>query len=139
MRIGLVAAAMAVFVGVASVIKPPPQNASAINPAPRGSDQAGRSSGAGRGADRALPAPLSGLAHPQGWKLIGMLESAEHRVLCYASPNGPRYTICALDGRVLQADLPADEVYRAFPSIDLETMRDDPSGTRGSSPLMLAE
>ena len=73
------------------------------------------------------------------------LSGVEYWVLIYGSPDGPRYSVCSLDGRLLQADLPADEVYKAFPTLDVEGMWVDPPngaepGAAGmNKALMLAE
>lgn len=110
----------AVFFGVASVVKPPPRSASAGN-TPR----------------RTLaPAPLANTAHPQGWKLLGMLDGAERTVLCFATPDGPRYSVFTREGVLLQADMYADDVYRVFPDLDIENMHLEP-GPDG--PLMLMD
>jgi hypothetical protein len=112
--------AAVLFLGVASVIKPPPRaSTAALTP---------------------LPAPsaegLAALARGQTpGALIGTLEGAEHRVLCHASPAGPRYSVFTLDGRLLRADLPADAVYREFPGLDLENMRLE----QPNRPLMLMD
>lgn len=112
--------AVVLFFGVASVVKPPPRAASA--------------SGLG------LPQPSGPAAnrlsdHAEPGRLLGTLEGREYLVKCYASSSGPRYSVFSLDGRLLQGDLPADEVYRAFPGVDLESMRLEP----GAGPLMLMD
>ena len=80
--------------------------------------------------------------HPKGWACLGLMEGAEYYVLIYGSPEGPRYTVCTLSGRTLQSDLPADDVYRAFPTVDVEGMRLEPAvlPTAPDGPaLMLAD
>jgi hypothetical protein len=80
-------------------------------------------------ASRGPAAPVTEAAHPKGWKLICTLMGTEHMVRCWASPDGPRYSVFTMDGRLLQADLPADEVYRGFPDIELGNLRADrPTG-----------
>ncbi len=117
----LVLAGAAIFLGVASVIKPPPRSATATNiPV----------------APLQLP-PRTEASHPKGWKLVGTLEGTQHMVRCWATPDGPRYSVYTLDGRLLQADLPADEVYRGFPDIELENLRADPPA--GHSTLMIVD
>lgn len=64
--------------------------------------------------------------HPRHWPVLGLLEGPEYYTLIHSSPDGPRYTVCALNGQVLLADLPADDVYRAFPTLDVSGMRLDP-------------
>lgn len=119
-NLAFVLGAVALFFGVASVVKPPPRSASA--------------------SSTALPRPSSSAfaqlsAHAEPGRLIGSLEGREFLVQCFSSPLGPRYSVLTLDGRLLQADLPADEVYRAFPGVDLENMRLEPA----SGPLMLMD
>ena len=125
-RIAVLAFGAAVFFGVASVVKPPPQSAEA------GFDSMRRTPETSR---LAADAPRAS-AHAKGWRLLGTLEGREQRVLCFASPDGPRYSVHTLDGALLVADLPADEVYRLFPEIDLENMRLEPGA---DGPLMLMD
>lgn len=125
--LALIIAGAALFLGVASVIKPPPRSASANVP-PAVSPF---------GAPAPTHPPRTEAAHPKGWKLIGTLEGTQHMVRCWATPDGPRYSVYTLSGQLLQADLPADEVYRAFPDIELENLRADPPA--GRSTLMMAD
>lgn len=115
-RLAIVVAGAAVFLGVASIIKPQPQQASAT-PEPGPVEPSKLETKAGR---HALP------QHPQEWKCLGFIEGREYVVIAFASPEGPRYTVKSREGAVLQRDLPANEVYRAFPDIDLENLRVDP-------------
>lgn len=110
----------AVFFGVASVVKPPPRSASAGN---------GRQ-------PTSTSSPLANAQHPKGWKLLGMLDGANHTVLCFATPQGPRYSVFTRAGALLQADMYADDVYRVFPDFDIENMHLEP-GPDG--PLMLMD
>lgn len=131
-RIALVVLAAGLFVGVASVIKPPPQAASASPAA--GVSRSARPSAA-RPAAYSFEQGVRG-EHPKGWRLVGQLEGREYQVLCYASPEGPRFSVFDLRGRVLQQDLPPDEVYRAFPGLDIESMQ---MRTSDSGSLMLMD
>lgn len=74
--------------------------------------------------------------HPRHWPVLGLLEGPEYYTLIHSSPDGPRFTVCALNGQVLLADLPADDVYRAFPTLDVSGMRlDPPDLPSGGEPL----
>jgi hypothetical protein len=104
-------AGAAVFLGIASVVNPKgPRSASADS----------------FNATQVLATPT----HPKGWKLIGSLVNAEHELRCWATPLGPRYSVHTLDGRLLQDNLLSDDVYRAFPDIELEHLRADPPESR---------
>ncbi len=123
-RVLLVLGAAALFIGAASVIKPEPQGARAnTNPHTQTLTRA------------AVPALQS---HPKGWKLLGTLEGREHILKCWGTNDGPRYSVHALDGRLIQDDLPADEVYRGFPDIELPNLRvDPPTDGAGSSGVLV--
>lgn len=69
--------------------------------------------------------------------LIGMLEGREFRILIHHAEASPRYTICTPDGRVLREDLEAEDVYREFPTLDLQRLYLDPPSNDGTGPLML--
>jgi hypothetical protein len=130
-RVLIVAVGVALFFGVSSIIKPPPQSASATPLTPRSQPTVK--------PRKDLPytfAQASRGDHPKGWRLVGQLEGREHNVLCFASPQGPRFSVFSRDGKLLQADLPADEVYRAFPALDIENMQMPKSET---GPLMLMD
>lgn len=124
----LVLGAAALFIGAASVFKPEPQGARAGQPTP--------TSNAANAESDALVARLKerkdANPHPKGWKLLGTLEGREHILKCWGTNDGPRYSVHALDGRLIQDDLPADEVYRGFPDIELPNLRVDPP-TNGAS------
>lgn len=117
------------FLFVASVVDPKPSPAAdpagtpalPLTPGGRGDDRPGAVS-----RDQVQRALLS-RPHPEGWPSLGLIEGTEYYLLIHGSPNGPRYTVCTLTGRILQADLPADEVYRAFPTVDVEGMRLEPA------------
>ncbi len=113
-RFIVVLGAAALFIGASSFIKPGPQGA-----------HAGIERIAPASHDQHAPRPAQD-QHPRGWKLLGILEGREHIVKCWATNDGPRYSVHSLDGRLIQDDLPADEVYRGFPDIELENLRADP-------------
>jgi hypothetical protein len=70
--------------------------------------------------------------------LLGVLESPDFRILIHAGDPEPLYTVCTPAGRVLAAELRAEEVYREFPMIDPTRLRVDPPDEGGERPLMLA-
>lgn len=70
--------------------------------------------------------------------LLGVLESPDFRILIHAGDPEPLYTVCTPAGRVLAAELRADDVYREFPMIDPTRLRVDPPDDGGTRPLMLA-
>jgi hypothetical protein len=70
--------------------------------------------------------------------LLGVLESPDFRILIHAGDPEPLYTVCTPAGRVLAAEMRADEVYREFPMIDPTRLRVDPPDAAEDPPLMLA-
>ena len=115
-RVVVVLGAAALFIAASSFIKPGPQGA-----------RAGTDTNADmRHSHREMKA-----AHPKGWKLLGTLEGREHILKCWDTTDGPRYSVHTLDGTLIQDDLPADEVYRGFPDIDLPNLRMDPPTSAG--------
>lgn len=96
--------------------------------------------------DGAAPTHLIAGASDEAWPrgllsmpaLIGVLESPDFRILIHAGDPDPLYTVCTPAGRVLAAELRADQVYREFPMIDPTKLRVDPPDTRDEGPLMLA-
>jgi hypothetical protein len=134
-RLCVVCAGVGVFVLVASVVDPQ------LSPA-KEPDQAASVPALTAKQREQVERMLVSRVHPKGWKSLGFLEGMDYYTLAYSSPDGPRYTVCSLSGRVLLADMPADDVYRAFPTLDLEGMRLDPAHLPMSpdgGPLMLAE
>lgn len=121
----LVGAGALLFVVVGSVIDPLRSEAHIDGPSP-----AGLIAGA---SDENWPRGL--LSMPA---LIGVLESPDFRILIHAGDPEPLYTVCTPAGRVLAAELRADEVYREFPMIDPTKLRVDPPEVPGDGPLMLA-
>lgn len=134
-RLLAAAAGIGVFVLVASVVDPQ------SSPAGQG-DLAVRIPQLSAAQRQAVEQRLLARRHPHGWSSLGLLEGPEYYTLIYSSPDGPRYTVCALSGQVLLADLPAEDVYRAFPTLDLAGMRLDPADLPqrpDGQPLMLAD
>ena len=138
-----------VFLGIASFFKPEPRGAAASptnQPAAtphatvRGNASAQFASRNNSllepAADDEVARRLGRTTHTDGWRLLGQLEGREYRVLIFASPVGPRYSVYSLAGELLQADLAADDVYRAFPDLDLGALRDVPASA--GKAIMLA-
>lgn len=140
-RLAAVLAGVGVFALVSSVIEPRPSSARepnlhAAQPTSWGQPTVDNYDPATR--DR-VQKKLLDTPHAQGWPALGLLEGVEYYVVIHGSPEGPRYTICSLQGRVLQADLPKDDVYRAFPTLDVEGMRLEPAEVPDGPVLMLAD
>lgn len=57
--------------------------------------------------------------------LIGTLIGAEHTLEIFVTPEGMRYTVRDRAGNVLAEQIGDDEVYEAFPSLDISTMHAD--------------
>lgn len=83
----------------------------------------------------AVGTQLARLPHPAGWPCLGLLRGTNQLVVIHAGPEGPRYSVYSLRGRLISADLAPDEVYREFPDLDVEGLRLEPSTQDG--PLML--
>lgn len=131
-RLGAGAAGIATFLFLASAFNPAPSTASDAF-VPGIVDDSPRRTGS------IIDALLS-RRHPKRWTNLGMMEGAEYLVLVYGAPEGARYTVCSLQGEVLAPDLAAEEVYRAFPDINIPGMRLDPASDGApSAPLMLAD
>ncbi|MFN7021087.1 MAG: hypothetical protein ACK4WH_07135 [Phycisphaerales bacterium] len=130
-RAGIGAAGIAAFLLLASVFDPDPSSANDHH-VPGVTDTSPRRTA--EVVDHLLSRP-----HPRGWPNLGMLQGMDYFVLVHGSPNGPRYTVCSRLGEVLEPDLAADEVYRAFPDLDIPGMRLDPDAGAASPPMMLAE
>jgi hypothetical protein len=97
--------------------------------------------GASRGSQKAAGVAQAPATNARGERLLGQLIGGERLVWIYAGPQGPRYTVATPDGRILQEDLAADDVYRSFPELDIPNMRLEPrpdSGEPTSGPLMSA-
>ncbi len=128
-RVVAVGIGVAVFGLVASVVDPRPSPGAdpvgtPVLPVTPGGSKSDQGSAASR--DK-VQRGLLARPHPSGWPALGLIEGLDYYVLIHGSPEGPRYTVCSLGGRILQADLPADEVYRAFPTVDIEGMRLEPA------------
>lgn len=123
-----------VFLGVASLVKPDPRGASAST-ANTSQEHAGKS------VEDVLGA-LIAAKHPQGWKLTGALKDTQFLVLIHSSPMGARYSVFSHQGRLLQGDMFADDVYRSFPTLDVSKFQLDPAQPGQAKPagsIMLAE
>lgn len=144
-RLAAVVVGTVAFLGIASLVKPDPRSASANAPASSTTpattlhNLSGNTPAQGSRLDGARSSDVSqrlaSTPHAKGWKLLGELESVEYRVLMHASPDGARYSVYTLDGRLLQSDLEGDDVYRVFPALDLKPLQDAPAKNDG--PLML--
>ncbi|MCC6661287.1 MAG: hypothetical protein IT437_10420 [Phycisphaerales bacterium] len=55
-------------------------------------------------------------------RLLGEVEGNNYTLQVFAGPSGPLYTVRGPSGRVLRERLTADEVYRAFPDLDVRTL-----------------
>lgn len=140
-RLATVVAGVGVFAVASSVIEPRPSSARDLNadgPQPPSWGQAAVDNYDPATRER-VQKKLVEAKHPQGWPVLGLLEGVEYYVVIHGSPEGPRYTVCSLQGRVLQADLPKDDVYRAFPTLDVEGMRLEPAAVPDGPALMLAD
>jgi len=127
-RVLLVAGGVCAFALVGSLINPDWSQAGEVDEArfPRVS-----SGGTGLGAGRSMPIV-------EASSLLGTLECREYRVLIHAADPVPLYTVCSPDGRVLRENMEAGDVYREFPTIDLEKLRFEPkTGEQNSGALML--
>ncbi len=114
MRAGTVAAMAAGFVWLAIEFDPVQSSAQfeAVQNAQRGPEE-----------------PLRG-------KLLGSLIGPIYTIRIHCSPEGPLYSVWdTKNGRSLAEGLPADDVYRHFPDIDVRTMRLGP----GDAPDEVAE
>lgn len=136
--------AVVVYATVASVVRPDKSSAAqpggpTITPAKQLPGIRAGGSGADRNS-RANNPTTAPERNARGWRLLGELVGGENLVWVYGSPDGPRYTICTADGRVLQEDLAPEDVYRSFPKLDLTDMRLEPrpDGSTGE-PLMTAD
>ena len=125
-RVLVVLGAAALFIGAASIIKPDPQGAHASDGTSDATRDAIKAGHVDPSLARAAKTRLREPEHPKGWKLLGILEGREHILKCWGTNDGPRYSVHALDGGLIQDDLPADEVYRGFPDIELPNLRVDP-------------
>lgn len=137
MRGALLLGGIVTFMGVASVIKPPPRSATA---APATSQQLVSPQQVWLSGQHGQMAQTTGHApeHPKGLKCIGTLEGRDFTVHAYATAQGPVYSVFNRSGELLQQDLPADEVYRAFPQIDLKNLHLAPASSTPDGALMLA-
>lgn len=134
MRWVLALGAVALFAGVARLAEPRSSWAGLSGEEPVGSIKAGGQGGRGAAASVQRPAARS----------MGELIGRDYLVRIIATDDGPRYTVCTLQGDVLETDLAAADVYRLFPGLDLESLQFGSNGpTDGhealSGPLMLVD
>jgi hypothetical protein len=97
---------------------------------------------AARDGQKAVGAAQAPATNSRGERLLGQLIGGERLVWIYAGHDGARYTVATRDGRILQEDLAADDVYRSFPELDIPNMRLEPRPDPAapfSGPLMSAD
>lgn len=138
-RVIALGAGLAVFLFAASVVDPRQSPAADPLSPPMARTAAGKNTEPTRDE---VQRGLLARKHPLGWPVLGLIEGVEYYLVIHGSSEGPRYTVCTLTGRVLQADLPADDVYRAFPTVDVEGMRLEPAAlplTPDGPALMLVD
>ena len=70
--------------------------------------------------------------------IIGTLVGPQYHVRIMAGAGDPLYTVMSPEGKVLEADLLAHEVYHFFPELDVTRLHFGTDDTLGS-PLMLAD
>ena len=136
-RLVIVVGGVMTFLFAASVFEPFSSKATDLGPLPNariGELRTGRAAAMNSaGADPTSSATeevvrgLTQLTHPKGWHLLGALVGRDHIVLIHASSEGARYSVFSLDGRLLEADLFADDVYRSFPDLEIDRLRLDPA------------
>jgi len=71
------------------------------------------------------PEPLPRPAPAQAGHDLGTLAGHEYLVRIRATADGPRYTVCGRDGRIIRENLDAYSLARAFPALDLTTKQAD--------------
>lgn len=85
------------------------------------------------------PTPPEALLARGEPRFLGEMLSPAYRVLVFAYPDGPRYTVCDARGRILGERLTPEEVSGEFPGLDVQTLRFGPDeGVHANEPLMLA-
>jgi hypothetical protein len=70
--------------------------------------------------------PRTGTPRTLEPRTLGELIGRRYLVRIHAGPDGPLYTVCDRNGKVLQADLHADDVYRSFPDLDIPSLQAGP-------------
>lgn len=63
---------------------------------------------------------------PQAGAVVGTLVGREYIVRIVATQSGPRYTVSTLSGQVLQTNLDAGALAKAFPGLDPSNLRAAP-------------
>lgn len=122
-RIGIAAAFAAAFLVMASVFSPQRSKAGDLNPA----------------SDPSMATAQSTSTDPhEGLQSLGSIESRQHIVQMYSTPDGARYSIYdRATGRELGVLMTPQRLHEWFPELQFPTM--DFSATEGQGPLMLAE
>lgn len=113
LRLAGVVACVAAFVGVATLINPTSSLARAVRNA-SGFPLANGKPGAG------LPA-----AAQTDRLSLGTLEGHEFRVSIFAASDHPSYSVVNAAGQAVALDVPADEVYKHVPEMDVRSMMAD--------------
>jgi hypothetical protein len=85
---------------------------------------------------QASEAGQSAAAHPSAHRHLGELRGLKYRVLIEPSSHGPLYTVCTRSGQVLHPPIPAEDVYKLFPDLDIQTMS---AGPDEGTPLMMVD
>jgi len=130
-RLLLVAGGICAFALVGSLINPDWSQAGEDDELRSPRVSRGASGRPDLGAGRSMPIVEASL-------LLGTLECREYRILIHHADPVPLYTVCSPDGRVLRENMEAGDVYREFPTIDLERLRFEPTtGEKNSGALML--
>lgn len=130
-RVAALALGVVTFLALSSLVEPQPSAASdhhvppVSNITPRKAEEISRA--------------LLQRQHPSRWPGLGLLEGTDYLVLMYGSPKGVRFTVCSRLGEILEEDLPAADVYRSFPDLDIPGMQLDPTEAGGSLPLMIVD
>jgi hypothetical protein len=64
--------------------------------------------------------------------LVGELVGRDYIIRIRAGEDGPLFTVCDPDGRILESDLRADEVNQHFPDLDMERLHFEAEAGDGS-------
>lgn len=126
-RVVIAASVVAAFLVTASLISPEHSAASEVA-SRRGLDAAAGGRRGAPPADQRTPPPRA--ETKRGPVSLGTLQGRALSVRIAATADGPRYTVIDSAGAVLATDLAAEDVYRDFPDLSVDTML--------CSPLMMA-
>ncbi len=86
----------------------------------------------GRGAALTAPVASAALGDPPVRVDAGSLAGAEYIVRIHATAEGPRYTVCTRDGRIIREDLDGYALAETFPALD-------PASKQAGALYMLAD